>query len=119
MCAMAAQYGELSFNRLHDSDAGRDPAVQKMRERIRFIGREDWKDMEHGRHAIITLTTIEGQSFLEEIWYRPMSRQELEEKFKSLVTPRWGGEKTGRVAEMLQGLESAASIRLLMEGLGG
>ena len=118
VCAIAALHGKLSFDQLHDPDVGRDPAVQKMRQRIRFIGREDWKNMEHGRHAIVSLTTVVGVSFLEEVWYRPMSRQELEENFRSLVAPRWGEEKTRRVEKMFQGLESAGSIGALMEELG-
>jgi 2-methylcitrate dehydratase PrpD len=119
VCAMAAAHGKLDFDQLHDRDAAINPAVRNMQERIRFIAREDWKDMEHGRHAIVTLTTTSGGSYQEETWHRPMDRQELEEKFKNLVTPRWGEEKTFRVAVMLKELESARSVRPLMEELAG
>lgn len=119
VCAMAAAHGKLDFDQFHDPDAVMDPAVQKMRERIRFVGREDWKDMEHGRHAIVTLTTMGGQTFQEEAWYQPMNRQDLEEKFAALVAHRLGEEKTREVKDMLNGLENAASIRPLMEKLAG
>ncbi len=119
VCAMAAVHGKLDFDQLHDPDAVRNPAVQKMQERISFVGREDWKDMEHGRHALVTLMTMRGQAFQEEVWYEPMSRRDLEEKFKCLVTLRWEEGKARCVEGMLNGLESAKSIRPLMEELEG
>lgn len=119
VCAMAAVHGTLDFYRLHDPAAVIHPSVQKMRARIHFIGREDWTDMEQGRHAIVTLTTTRGQKLREEVWYQPMTRQDIEDKFKALVTPRLGEEKTSRVEDMLNRLESAKSIRPLMEELEG
>lgn len=119
VCAMAAVHGKLDFHQLHDDVSVKSPLVRKMQERIRFVGREDWKGMEQGRHAIVTLTTTRGQKLQEEVWYQPMTRQDLEEKFKSLVTPRLGEEKTRRVEGILNRLESANSVRPLMEELEG
>ncbi len=75
--------------------------------------------MEQGRHAIVTVTTTKGQKLIEEIWYEPVTQQELEEKFDNLVTPRVGEEKARRVEGLLKQLESAESIRPLMEELEG
>lgn len=119
VCAMAAVYGKADFYQLHDPAAVMHPSVNKMRQRIRFVGREDWKGMEHGRHAIVTITTQGGQKFSQEVWFEPMSARELEEKIKNLVAPRWGEKKTRRVAKLLRGLESARGIRPLMEELAG
>jgi 2-methylcitrate dehydratase PrpD len=117
VCAMAAVHGRLDFYQLHDAKAVADPAVQRMRERIRFVGREDWKDMEHGRHAIIAITTLNGNQFQEEVWFEPMTRPELEEKFKSLVTPRFGEERSRRVETLLNNLEKAESVLPLLQEL--
>ncbi len=119
VCAMAAVHGKLDFYQLHDNTAVLDPSVQKMRQRIRFIRREDWTDLKHGLHAIVTLITAGGLALEEEVWHQPMTRKEIEEKFRSLVTPRLGKEKTRRVEKHLNELESAKSVTPLMEELEG
>jgi hypothetical protein len=88
-----------------------------MQDKIKFIAREDWTGMEHGRHAIVTITTISGQKLEEEVWYRPMSRAELELKFEGLVAPRFGPERARDLRALMQTLDSAPSIRPLMEKL--
>ncbi|MBI2986819.1 MAG: MmgE/PrpD family protein [Deltaproteobacteria bacterium] len=117
VCAMAAVYGKADFYQLHDPTAVTHPSVQKMRERIRFVGREDWKGMEHGRHAIVTLTAQGGRKFSQEVWFEPMTGREIEEKFKGLITPRFGEEKTRRLEMLLHDVENAASVKPLLEEL--
>lgn len=119
VCAMAAVHGKLDFYQIHDPAAVASPSVQKMRERVRFVAREDWQGMEHGRHAIVSLTTSQGQRLEEEVWFQPMTRQDIEEKFRALVIPRLGKEKSLRVEELLNQLEGAKSVRPLMEELAG
>ena len=119
VCAIAALNGGLDFYKLHDGTAVQAPAVQKMRERVRFVGREDWQDLQHGRHAVVTVRTSNGQVLQNEVWHEPMKREDLDEKFDSLVAPQWGEEKTRRLKERIRGLESAKSVRPLMEELQG
>ena len=90
-----------------------------MRERVHFVGREDWTGMEQGRHAVVSLTTTKGQKLTEEIWHEPVTQQELEKKFHSLVTPLLGEEKARRVESLIKQLEKAESISPLMEELEG
>ena len=117
VCAIAAAQGKLDFHTLHDGSAIKDPAVEKMRGRIRFVGREDWQDLEHGRHAVIIVTTEKDQILQQEVWHEPMKGDELEEKFDGLVAPKWGKEKALRLKERIRELESAKSIRPLMKEL--
>jgi 2-methylcitrate dehydratase PrpD len=119
VCAIAAVNGMLDFFRLHDETAVQDPAVEQMRERIRFVGREDWTDLAHGRHAIITLTTKQREVLQKEVWLEPMTAAELDVKFTGLVTPKWGEEKTRRLKKQIHELERAQSIRPLMRELQG
>ncbi|TAK01405.1 MmgE/PrpD family protein [bacterium] len=119
VCAMAAVHRKLDFFSLHDPQAVMSPSVQEMRERIRFIGREDWKEMEQGRHAIVTLATTGGQRFQEEVWFEPMGRGELEGKFKDLVGRSFSEEKSRRLEKLLNELEGAESVTPLMEELEG
>jgi 2-methylcitrate dehydratase PrpD len=119
VCAIAAAQGRLDFHTLHDGSAIRDPAVEKMRERIRFVGREDWQDLEHGRHAIIIVTTQDGRILQQEVWHEPMNGNELEEKFDGLVAPKWGKEKAQSLKKQIRALEHAKSIRPLVQELRG
>ena len=119
VCAIAAVNGTLDFFKLHDGTAVHAPAVQQMRERIRFVGREDWQDLAHGRHAIVTLKSKQGQLLQKEVWLEPMTGEELDTKFTDLVAPKWGEEKTRRLKQQIRELEMAKTIRPLMRELQG
>jgi 2-methylcitrate dehydratase PrpD len=119
VCAIAAAHGKLDFYTLHDGSAVQDPQVTQMRQRIRLVGRDDWQDLEHGRHAIVVLRRKDGARFEQEVWHEPMTGAELEEKFDSLVAPKWGEAKTRRLKEQIGDLENAKSIRPLLHELQG
>jgi 2-methylcitrate dehydratase PrpD len=115
--AIAANTGKLDFYQLHDPEAAADKASTPMQERIRFVGREDWTGMDQGRHAIVIIRTNDGRTLEEEVWHKPMTRTELERKFTDLVVPKFGRDKAAQLQSLLQGLETAASVRPLMEKL--
>jgi 2-methylcitrate dehydratase PrpD len=119
VCAIAAATGELDFYKLHDLSSGEDPRLDAMEQRIRFVGREDWGGMEHGRHAIVTVRTRSGDEHTEEVWHQPMDAHELVVKFDGLVTPKLGGTRSEQLKDVLLGLEAAPSIRPLMRALRG
>ena len=116
VCAIAAAHGKLDFYHLHGPDA-LDGPTRDMQQRVKFVGREDWKDMEAGRHAIVTVGTRDGRTLTEEVWHQPMTGPELDRKFDGLAVPRFGREKSARVAGLLKSLESAASVKPLMSEL--
>jgi len=117
VCAIAAVCGKLDFYRLHDPAGAMDAASRDMQQRIRFVGREDWTDMEAGRHAIVTIRTLDGRTLTEEVWHRSMNAAELDRKFDELVVPRFGKDKSARAARMLRALESVGDVRPLMAEL--
>lgn len=119
VCAIAAATGKLDFYQLHGPAEAVDAVIESMRQRVRFVGREDWTGMEQGRHAIVTLRTRDGRSFEEEVWHQPMTRAELERKFHDLVEPKFGPDQTARLQRLLNEVETAASIRPLMKELRG
>ena len=92
-------------------------ALRRAQEKIRFILRDDWTSMEHGHHAIVTITTNTGKRLEEDVWYRPMTRLELERKFDGLVAPQFGAQRARALLGLLQNIETASSIRTLMEKL--
>jgi 2-methylcitrate dehydratase PrpD len=119
VCAVAAAHGKLDFYRLHDPAGALDAAARAMQQRIRFVGREDWTDPEAGRRAVVTVKTRSGNSHAEEVHHRPMSADELDAKFRELVVPRFGEEKTGRLEVLLKELAAAADLKALMAELRG
>ena len=119
VCSIAATQGELDFYRLHDPAGAMDPAALGMQQRVRFVGREDWKDMAAGRHAIVTIRTRDGKTLTEEVWHQPMTGVELDHKFDELVTPRFGNRRGAQIAMLLKSLENAPSVKPLMAELGG
>ena len=90
-----------------------------MRSRIKFVGREDWTGMEQGRHAIVIVRTVDGRRFEEEVWHKPMTREELDEKFCGLVQPRFGAASAAALRELCQELPAAGSVRPLVKNLRG
>lgn len=119
VCAIAAATGALDFYMLHDAKGIGDARVHDMQQRVKFVGRDDWKGLEHGRHAIVTIATTSGATYSEEVWHVPMTRAELERKFHGLVAPRFGADKAARVARLLENLADADSVRPLMGELKG
>jgi hypothetical protein len=117
VCAIAAAHGKLDFYRLHDPAGAMDEAARDMQQRVKFVGREDWKDLEAGRHAIVTIRTRGGKALAEEVWHQPMTGAELDRKFDELVTPRFGREKCARAAMLLKDLGAAASVKPVMAEL--
>ena len=118
VCAIAAAHGKLDFYRLHDPAGAMDDAAHDMLPRVKFVGRDDWTDMEAGRRAIVTIRTRRGETLTEEVKHRTMTGDELQKKFDGLVLPRFGMERTPEIARLLQSLDSAASVRSLMTALG-
>lgn len=117
VCAIAAAHGKLDFYRLHDPAGAMDAAARNMQERIKFVGREDWKDLQAGHKAIVTIRTHTGHSHTGEVRHRPMNAAELDGKFQGLVVPRFGVAKARRLEGLLKQFAAAASVRELMAEL--
>ena len=119
VCAIAAAHGKLDFYRLHDPAGAMDAQALEMQQRVKFVGREDWTGMEAGHHAIVTIRTRDGRTVSEDVHHRPMNATELDAKYDALAVPRFGAEKSARIARELKALEGAASVKPLMTALGG
>ena len=100
-----------------DSQAALESAVASMQDRIKFVGRDDWAGMEHGRHAIVIVRTCDGRTLQEDTWFEPMSRDELKTKFNELVGPQFGAARTAQLEKSWLEIETAPSINALMQQL--
>jgi len=119
VCAIAAAHGKLDFYRLHDPAGAMDDAARDMQQRVSFVGREDWTDLQAGHRAVVTIRTRGGHVLTEEVRHRPMTGDELDRKFDGLVEPRFGKEKSARVSRLLKGLETGGVSPLMAELAGG
>ena len=117
VCAIAATHGKLDFYQLHDAAGAMDEAALAMQKRVRFIGRDDWTDLEAGRRAIVTIKTRSGEVLSEAVQHTSMTVAELDKKFSALVAPRFGHEKSARIDALLKGLPAAGNVRSLMAEL--
>lgn len=119
VCAIAAAHGKLDFYRLHDAEGAMDAAARDMQGRVKFVGREDWTDLQAGHRAIVTIKTRAGHTLSEEVRHRPMDASELDTKFHGLVTPRFGEAKARRLERLMKRLDAVASVKDLMAELEG
>ena len=117
VCTIAAAHGKLDFYKLHDPAGAMDDASLAMQQRVRFVGRDDWTDLEAGRRAIVTIKTKAGVTLTEQVNHTAMTQNELFNKFKYLVEYRCGAEKCARLADRLQTLAAANSVKSLMSEL--
>ena len=115
--AIAAATGRLDFYQLHGPQAALDAAIASMQDRIKFVGRNDWAGMEHGRHAIVIVRTRDGRKFEEDTWFEPMDRVELAAKFNELVVPRFGAARTVQLQQSLLEIEAMPNVKSLMQQL--
>ena len=88
-----------------------------MIDRVKFVGRDDWTGMEHGRHAIVIIRTRDGKKFEEETWFTRMDRAELSAKFNELVEPQFGAARTAALQKSLLEIEAASNIRMVLQQL--
>src|SRR6202008_2623491 len=90
VCAIAAADGKPDSYQLHDPAGAMDDAARDMLPRVKFVGRDDWTDLEAGRRAIVTIRTRQGRTLSENVQHQVMTADELQRKFDALVRPRFG-----------------------------
>ncbi|QJP12319.1 MmgE/PrpD family protein [Starkeya sp. ORNL1] len=115
--AIAVATGKLDFYFLHGPIEAVEATIKTMQSRIKFVGREDWTGMNQGRHAIVIVRTRDGRVFNEDVWHQPLDRAALEDKFRGLVTPMFGEDRSAQLKTFCDQLTTAESIRPLMKAL--
>jgi 2-methylcitrate dehydratase PrpD len=126
--ATSLRRGTLSLAHL-DASLIRRGELRELMSRIRMHSGPMWNDAKLRTTAPeggnVTLTLRNGTGFTA---FRgsprgssahPLSRQELDHKFVSCVSPGMGEEAAGRLAQRLNDLETARSVRNLLQTTGG
>jgi 2-methylcitrate dehydratase PrpD len=117
--ALAAVYGEITFQHIHDSKYREDPRVRDFRERARImiIPRPQAASAGERLEMDITVRTREGEVLHQELRYPLMSEEEIQQKFRNLVGMRLKGSQVADLEKKLKAVETAENVAPLIEEL--
>jgi 2-methylcitrate dehydratase PrpD len=114
--ALAAVYGEITFQHIHDSKYREDPRVRDFRERARImiIPRPQAATAGERLEMDITVRTREGEVLHQELRYPLMSEEEIQQKFRNLVGMRLKGSQVADLEKKLKAVETAENVAPLI-----
>lgn len=119
MVAVALVKGAVSFVDSHDAALMRDPALMRERAKVTVEPDAQLMDPAAPRGAVVEVVTIDGQRFSHFTKYppgtkeNPLSAEQVAAKARDLMTPVLGREKTERLIERVQHLETVRDMREL------
>ena len=109
----------VSFQAAHDKPRMQDPAVLRQRAKVNLVRDEVLTKFLPVRVAIVEINLTDGTSLSERIEAvrgtsrNPMSRAEVIEKTRDLITPILGREKSERLIETVFAIETITDVRKL------
>jgi 2-methylcitrate dehydratase PrpD len=113
MMAVMLVDGTASFASAHDKARMKDAAIVRHRAKVRLIPNDP---QIVGRQAIVEVTLVDGTRLTEFVKAvrgtaeNPMTRDEVVEKCRDLITPILGGPGWSRLSERVLNLERAGSV---------
>jgi 2-methylcitrate dehydratase PrpD len=107
--ALAAVYGEITFQHIHDPSYREDPRVKAFRDRARLliILRPEPASMGQRLDMSLTVRTRSGEVLRQELQYPLMTEAEIQQKFRDLVGLRL---ESRRVADLERQLKAIAYV---------
>ena len=116
---LAAVYGEITFNHIHDPSYLDDPRCKAFQERARImiIPRADPGTMGERLEMGITVRTGSGEVIRQNLRYPLMSADEIQEKFRTLVGLRVSADQVLDLEQQLLAVEQAENVAPLFQQL--
>lgn len=108
-----------SFHAAHDKPRMQDPAVLRQRAKVQLVPDEELQRRLPQREAIVEVTLMDGTQLREHVQAvrgaaeNPMTREEVVEKSRDLMTPVLGEANSDRLIERILRIEDAKDIREL------
>jgi 2-methylcitrate dehydratase PrpD len=108
-----------SFKAAHDKPRMQDPAVLRVRAKVRLVPDEDLERLIPKRVAIVEVTLNDGTKLNERVESvrgtpeNPMTRDEVVAKARDLIAPVLGDEKCSKLIDRILGLENVTVVREL------
>jgi 2-methylcitrate dehydratase PrpD len=117
--ALAAVYGEITFQHIHDPSYRQDPRVQAFRDRARLfiLPRPEPASMGQRLDMGLTVRTRSGAALRQEPRYPLMTAAEIEQKFRDLVGLRLESRRVADLERQLKAIESVANVAPLIREL--
>ena len=116
---LAAVYGEITFNHIHDPSYLEDPRCQAFQERARImiIPRAGPAAPGERLEMGITVRTRGGEVIQQDLRYPLMSEDELQEKFRALVGLRLSADRVLDLEQKLLAVEQVDNVAPLFQQL--
>ncbi len=117
--SLAAVYGEVTFNHVHDFRYRDDPKVRGFRERVPIviIPRPEIDTRSERLNIGITVRTRSGQELTQELRYPLMTKEEIEQKFRNLAGLRMGAEEVLELEKKIKNVETMSNVAPLVATL--
>ena len=116
---LAAVYGEITFNHIHDPSYLEDPRCQAFQEnsRIMIIPRAGPATSAERLEMGITVHTRSGEVIQQSLRYPLMSEEELHEKFRTLAGLRMSADRVLDLEQKLLAVEQVENVAPLFQQL--
>jgi 2-methylcitrate dehydratase PrpD len=110
--------GALTFGTAHSSERMNDPAVLEIRKRIVLMEEPELTAAKRTREAMVEVITNDGAKLTEHgiskgTVEHPMTREEVEEKSRELMTPVLGVDRSEKLIHKIWDLEEVRDMREL------
>ncbi len=113
---LAAVYGDITFQHIHDPKYWEDPRYKAFQERARIfiIPRPGPATMGGRLEMGLRVRTRGGEVLQQDLRYPLMSEEEIQEKFRKLVGLRLDNEKVAELERKLKAVESMDTVAPLI-----
>jgi 2-methylcitrate dehydratase PrpD len=114
--SLAAVYGDITFQHIHDPKYREDPGYKAFQERARIfiIPRPGPATMGGRLEMGLRVRTRGGEALQQDLRYPLMSEEEIQEKFRKLVGLRLDNEKVAELERKLKAVESMDTVAPLV-----
>ncbi|MDI7259738.1 MAG: MmgE/PrpD family protein [Thermodesulfobacteriota bacterium] len=115
--SLAAVFGELNFQHIHESKYYEDPRVEAFKERVKLLPEPGWSSPGSRLEVTVRVRTRSGEVLNQGLRYPLMSAEELQHKFRSLVGLRVNQEKVLDLENKLKNIEAIDNVEPLFSEL--
>ena len=117
--SLAAVYGEVTFNHVHDPKYREDPEFRDFRDRVRIVivPRPELDTRGERLDIGITVRTRSGRELSQELRYPLMTEEEIEQKFRNLAGLRMAAEEVLELEKKIKNVETMSNVAPLVATL--
>src|SRR5918999_662550 len=114
--SLAAVYGEITFQHIHDPKYREGSRVEAFRERARImiIPRPQTATQGERLEMGLTIRTRDGEVLHQELRYPLMSEEEIQQKFRSLVSLRLDSDQVADLEKKIKSVEMVETVAPLI-----